>query len=217
MFQDRRDAGRMLAQLVAASTGARDAVVLALPRGGVPVGFEVARACDLPLDILLVRKLGAPGQRELAMGAIASGGTIVINQDVLDMLRVPDQILNAIIEHELRNLERMAIAYREGRTPIDFDGRSVILVDDGLATGATIRAAIRAVRPRAQSVIVAVPVGAKSTCADLRSETDEVICALEPEPLDAVGRFYGNFEPTSDDEVRTLLAAAHGFGRTQAV
>lgn len=208
MFQDRRDAGRTLAQLVATLPDLKDAVVLGLPRGGVPVGFEVARACNLPLDILLVRKLGAPGQRELAMGAIASGGMMVLNQDVLRALRVSEQVLNEVIERELRNLERMAIAYREGRPPLEIDGRALILVDDGLATGASMRAAARAVRPRAREVIVAVPVGAKSTCTDLRSEADRVICAEAPEPLEAVGRFYHNFDPTTDEEVRSLLAQA---------
>ena len=208
MFRDRRDAGRTLAQLVATLPNLKDAVVLGLPRGGVPVGFEVARACNLPLDILLVRKLGAPGQRELAMGAIASGGTIVLNQDVLHALRVPEHILNAVIEHEIRNLERMAIAYRKGRPPLEIDGRAVILVDDGLATGASMRAAARAVRPRAREVTIAVPVGAKSTCSNLRSEADRVICAEVPEPLDSVGRFYRNFDATTDDEVRSLLAEA---------
>ncbi len=208
MFQDRRDAGRILAQLVAALRDLKDAVVLGLPRGGVPVGFEVARACGLPLDILLVRKLGAPGQRELAMGAIASGGTIVLNQDVLRSLRVPEHILDAVVEHELRNLERMAIAYREGRPPLEIDGRAVILVDDGLATGASMRAAARAVRPHARELIIAAPVGAKSTCANLRKETDRVICAEAPESLDAVGRYYRNFDSTTDEEVRSLLAEA---------
>jgi putative phosphoribosyl transferase len=208
MFQDRRDAGRILAQLVAALPDIRDALVLGLPRGGVPVGFEVARACGLPLDILLVRKLGAPGQRELAMGAIASGGTIVLNQDVLRSLRVPAQILNAVIEHELCNLERMAIAYREGRPPLEMDGHTVILVDDGLATGASMRAAARAVRPHARELIIAAPVGAESTCANLRNEADCVICAEAPESLDAVGRYYRNFDATTDEEVRSLLAEA---------
>jgi predicted phosphoribosyltransferase len=208
MFQDRRDAGRILAHLVATLPGLGDAVVLALPRGGVPVAFEVARACKLPLDILLVRKLGAPGQRELAMGAIASGGTTVLNDDVLRALRVSDKVLEAVIAHERRNLERLETNYREGRPSIAIEGRTVILVDDGLATGATMRAAVRAVRPRARSVIAAAPVGARSTCAELRHEADLVICADTPDPLDAVGKFYRNFDPTSDEEVRALLAEA---------
>jgi putative phosphoribosyl transferase len=209
IFQDRRDAGRILAKFVAALPNLEDAVVLALPRGGVPVAFEVARACKLPLDILLVRKLGTPGQKELAMGAIASGGTTVFNQDVLHALHVPQRIVDAVIEREQRNLERMEAAYREGRPPIPIAGRTVILVDDGLATGASMRAAVRAVRPHAKAVVIAVPVGARSTCAAIRREADQVICATEPEPLDAVGRFYRNFDPTSDDEVRMLLAEAH--------
>lgn len=213
MFEDRRDAGRMLAQLVGLLPDLRDAAVLALPRGGVPVAFEVARAGNLPLDILAVRKLGAPGQPELAMGAIASGGATVLNHDVLRALRVSDAILDAEIERQRSNLDRMEIAYREGRAAIPIDGRALILVDDGLATGATMRAAIHAVKPRARKVIVAAPVGAKSTCRDLRSEADAVICALEPETLDAVGSFYNDFEPTSEDEARALLAAARGFGK----
>lgn len=217
MFQDRVDAGRTLARLVAAWPDAHDAVILALPRGGVPVAFEVARACNLPLDILAVRKLGAPGERELAMGAIASGGMTVLNESVLRALHVSDATLNSVIDEERQNLDRMETDFREGRAPIPFDGRAVILVDDGLATGATMRAAIRAVRTRARKVIVAAPVGARSTCAGLRIEADAVICALEPEPLDAVGRFYRDFEPTGDDEVRTLLAAARRFGEAQAV
>lgn len=212
MFQDRRDAGRALAQLIAAVPNVRDAVLLALPRGGVPVAFEVARACSLPLDILGVRKIGAPGQRELAMGAVASGGTTVLNPDVLRSLRISDDELKSAIEREQLNLRRMEAELREGASPIAFDGRAAILIDDGLATGATMRAAIRAVRPRARVVIVAVPVGAKSTCTALRREADALICVLEPELLDAVGRFYRNFEPTTDDEVRALLSAARGFG-----
>ncbi|MGB6191349.1 MAG: phosphoribosyltransferase family protein [Terracidiphilus sp.] len=212
MFQDRRDAGRALAQLVAAVPNLGDAVLLALPRGGVPVAFEVARACKLPLDILGVRKIGAPGQRELAMGAVASGGTTVLNPDVLRFLRISEPTLNAAIEQEQLNLRRMEAELREGSSPIAFDGRAAILVDDGLATGATMRAAICAVRPRARVVIVAVPVGARSTCTALRGEADALICALEPELLDAVGRFYRDFDPTSDDEVRALLAAVRGFG-----
>ncbi|SRR5579871_758223 len=217
MFEDRRDAGRALAQLVAAVPGLRDAVVLALPRGGVPVAYEVARACNLPLDILAVRKLGAPTQPELAMGAIASGGATVLNNDVLRALHVTDEMLQLATEGERLNLERMESDYREDRAPIAFHGRAVILVDDGLATGATVRAAILAVRPNARIAVVAVPVGAKSTCANLRREADAVICALQPEFLDAVGHFYRDFTPTPDNEVRTLLAAAQSFGERPAV
>ncbi len=216
MFEDRKDAGRALAKLVAAVPDLRDAVILALPRGGVPVAFEIARACNLPLDILAVRKLGAPTQPELAMGAIASGGALFLNRDVQHTFRVSDAALHAMIDSEQRNLQHMESAYREGHAPIAFDGRAVILVDDGLATGATMRAAIRAVRPRARAVIVAVPVGAKSTCTALASEADTVICALQPVPLEAVGQFYRDFNPTGDDEVRALLAAARSFNQTSA-
>ncbi len=217
MFEDRRDAGRALAQLVAAAPGLRDAVILALPRGGVPVAYEVAYACNLPLDILAVRKLGAPGQPELAMGAIASGGATVLNHDVLRALRVTDEMLQNAAEGEQLNLQRMESDYRGGRSSLALHGRAVILVDDCLATGATMRAAILAVRPSARIAVVAVPVGAKSTLTSLEKEADAVICALQPELLDAVGHFYRDFTPTPDNEVRSLLAAAQSFGERPAV
>lgn len=182
-----------------------DGVVLGLVRGGVPVAFEVARARGLELDILVVRKLGLPWQQELAMGAIASGGTIVLNEDVLRQYRVSHQMLEQVIERERQELERREQLYREGRPPIVIDGRAVILVDDGLATGATMRAAIRAVKGRARLVIVAVPVGAKSICEELRTQADDVVCALIPEPLYAVSMFYREFPPTSDEELTNLL------------
>ena len=205
MFQDRRDAGRVLAQLVAELPGLRDAVVLGLVRGGVPVAYEVAHACGLPLDILVVRKLGVPGQEELAMGAIASGGEVVLNQDVLRRTGVSKEELAEVIAREKVELARRERMYREGRGQIDIDGRAVILVDDGLATGASMRAAVRAVTGRARTVIVAVPVGSKSTCAELSTEVDRVICATMPRLLDAVSLFYRDFEPTSDEEVKELL------------
>ena len=168
MFQDRREAGQLLGEMVAELTDLADGVVLGLVRGGVPVGFEVAKACGLGLDILVVRKLGLPWQQELAMGAIASGGSIVLNEDVLRQYRVTHEILEQVIEREKQELERREQLYREGRAAIPIDGRVAILVDDGLATGASMRAAIRAVKGKALRVIVAVPVGAKSVCEELR-------------------------------------------------
>jgi len=205
VFQDRREAGRVLAELVAEVPDLQDGVVLGLVRGGVPVAFEVAKACKLPLDILVVRKLGAPGAEELAMGAIASGGAIVFNDDVLRRFHVSPKKLEQVIEREKQELDWRENLYREGRAPVEIDGRTAILVDDGLATGASMRAAIRAVNGRARRVIVAVPVGARSTCTELAHDADHVICALIPEPLDAVSLFYREFGPTSDDEVKTLL------------
>jgi predicted phosphoribosyltransferase len=205
MFQDRRDAGRVLARLVAELPGLRDAVVLGLVRGGVPVAHEIALACGLPLDILVVRKLGVPGQEELAMGAIASGGRVVLNQDVLRRTGVSEEELAEVIAREKVEMARRERVYREGRGPIEIEGRAVILVDDGLATGASMRAAIAAVKGRARTVIVAVPVGAKSTCAELATEVDRLICATMPRLLDAVSLFYRDFDPVSDEEVKELL------------
>lgn len=201
--------------MVAALTDLNEGVVLGLVRGGVPVAFEVAKACRLPLDILVVRKLGVPGQEELAMGALASGGGVVLNDHVLRSYRISERKLEHVIERELGELERRERLYRSGQPPIGIDGHLVILVDDGLATGASMRAAIRAVKGRARRVVVAVPVGAKSTCEEIRREADEVVCALMPEPLDAVSLFYGEFAATSDDEVRQLIreaVAAEGLG-----
>jgi predicted phosphoribosyltransferase len=208
VFQDRRDAGRILARDVAKVPDLYDAVVLGLPRGGVPVADEVARALNLPLDVFIVRKLGVPGQEELAMGAIASGGTVVINQRIVDELGIRDSTINAVAEREKIEIERREQAYRDGRPPTPLQGRTVILIDDGLATGSTMLAAVRALRPHARRVIVAVPVAAKSTCAELRSKADLVICATTPQPFFAVGSFYRNFQQTTDDEVRAILSPA---------
>ena len=208
LFQNRQDAGRILAQSVATVPDLKDAVVLGLPRGGVPVAFEVARVCNLPLDIFVVRKLRAPGQRELAMGALASGGAVVLNPDILRDLRVSDDVLRAVVAEEKLKLEQQERAYRDKAPALVIEGRTVILVDDGLATGASMRAAVQAVRLRARRVVVAVPVGAESTCRELAREVDSVICPNTPEPFEAVGRFYRDFEPTSDEEVRRLLAEA---------
>ncbi len=191
----------MLGELVASLPDLQDAVVLGLVRGGVPVAFEVARACRLPMDILVVRKLGVPGQEELAMGAIASGGVVVLNEHIVQSWRVSEKKLEHVVEREWQEMQRRERLFREERPATDFTGRAVILVDDGLATGATMRAAIRAVRGGARRVIVAVPVGAKSTCEELAHEADRVVCALVPEPLDAVSLFYREFGATTDEEV----------------
>ena len=204
-YLDRREAGRALAAAVLELPDLEDAVVLGLVRGGVPVAYEVAKARGLPLDILVVRKLGAPGQEELAMGAVASGGEVVFNEDVVRSFHVSPKFLEMLIEHEIESIARLEYLYREGRAPVPIDGRAVILVDDGLATGASMRAAICAVKKRARSVVVAVPVGARSTCEELATEVDRFVCTLTPERFDAVSLYYRDFEPTSDEEVRTLL------------
>jgi putative phosphoribosyl transferase len=205
VFQDRREAGRILGEIVAKLPDIADGVVLGLVRGGVPVAFEVSKACGLPLDILVVRKLGVPWQEELAMGAIASGGTIVLNEDVLRSARVSAAKLEAVIDREKAELARREALYRQGQPAPPIDGRAVVLVDDGLATGASMRAAIQAITGRARRIIIAVPVGARTTCGELRSMVDELVCALIPEPLDAVSLFYREFQATSDEEVRELL------------
>jgi len=206
IFQDRRDAGRTLARIMLGRRDWKGALVLGLPRGGVPVAYEVARTLDLPLDVLVVRKLGTPGQEELAMGAVASGGTRVVNEAVVRELGISAEALETATRRELMEIERREQAYRDGRPPARMDGRVVILVDDGLATGASMMAAVRAVRPRAREVTVAVPVAAIATCEEIRHEVDQAICAETPRSFMAVGMFYRDFLPTSDEEVRSLLA-----------
>ena len=209
LFADRREAGRRLAPHLAAHAGRPDVIVLALPRGGVPVAFEVAAALAAPLDVFLVRKLGLPGQEELAMGAVASGGVRVINDTVVEGAEVPPSVIDAVTDAESRLLERREHLYRGDRPATAVDDRVAILVDDGLATGTTMRAALAALRQRSPaSIVVAVPVAAPPVCAALRSEADEVVCAYTPEPFYAVGMWYADFSQTTDDEVRALLAAA---------
>ena len=205
-YVDRREAGRVLARMLHDYAGRKDVIVLALPRGGVPVAFEVAKALGAPLDVFLVRKLGTPGHRELAMGAIASGGVRVLNEDVVQWVRItPDQI-DAVARDEQRELERREQAYRGDRSLPSLADRVVILVDDGLATGSTMRAAAQAIKQqKPKRVIVAVPVGARETCQDLNEVADEVVCARMPMPFSAVGQWYLNFEQTSDEEVHALL------------
>jgi putative phosphoribosyl transferase len=210
LFQDRREAGGVLAHALERFRNQPDTIVLALPRGGVPVAYEVARELNLPLDVFIVRKLGVPGHEELAMGAIASGGTVVMNQSVVDELAITPLEIEAAAQREKLEIERRERDYRDGRPPVRIEGHTAILIDDGLATGASMRAAVRALRPRARQVIVAVPVASEPTCEELRSEVDEIVCATTPQPFFAVGMFYRNFEQTTDEEVRMLISRAGG-------
>jgi putative phosphoribosyl transferase len=205
-FRDRAEAGELLAAKLTAYRDRDDVVVLALPRGGVPVAREVARALGVPFDVYVVRKLGVPGHEELAMGAIASGGVRQVNRDVVDALGIPASVIDAVAAREQVELERREQDYRGDRGPLALTNKTVILVDDGLATGSTMRAAVMAVRQQQPArVIVAVPVGAASTCADLATEADDVVCVRTPDPFVAVGLWYRDFTPTTDHEVRTLL------------
>jgi putative phosphoribosyl transferase len=211
VFRDRSEAGRVLAEQLAAYADRPDAIVLALPRGGVPVGYEVAEALHAPLDVFLVRKLGAPGHEELAMGAVATGGVRVLNEQVVRALHIPDQVIDAVARWELEELARRERLYRGDRPPPDVRRRTVILVDDGLATGATMLAAVRALRQQQPArIVVAVPIASRDTCELLRDEVDDVICAATPDPFYAVGLWYENFEQLTDEEVRELLARASG-------
>ena len=206
-FRDRRDAGRALAEQLTAYRGKHGALVLGLARGGVPVGWEVARALGAPLDVFLVRKLGVPQWRELAMGAVASGGGVVMNDSVVSSLHITDEQIQAVIDSETAELERRERAYRGERPAADLHGKVVILVDDGIATGASMLAAVRAVRAaRPQSIVVAVPVGPQSACRELAKEAEDVVCASMPPAFDAVGQVYRDFHQVTDDEVRELLA-----------
>lgn len=206
-FRDRADAGRVLARELARYRADPQVVVLALPRGGVPVGFELAQALGAPLDVFVVRKLGAPGQPELAVGAIASGGTLVVNEQVVRELGIARVAVERRAAAEREELARQERTYRDGHPAIDVEGRTVVLVDDGLATGASMRAAVLALRERhPRRIVVAVPVAAREICADLRRVADEVVCASTPDPFLAVGAWYEDFAQTTDDEVRELLA-----------
>jgi putative phosphoribosyl transferase len=210
-YADRHEAGRALGRELQRKLGSRvDVIVLALPRGGVPVAFHVAEALGAPLDVFIVRKLGVPGHEELAMGAIASGGVRVLNEDVLRYVPVPQAKIDEVAAREQRELERREKSYRGARPPLDAKGRTVIIVDDGLATGSTMRAAVRAVKAlEPASVIVAVPVAARQTCHEFRSEVDDIVCLRTPEPFDAVGLWYRDFSQTEDEEVHELLDRAN--------
>jgi putative phosphoribosyl transferase len=209
LYRDRSEAGQVLARKLTHYAGRQDVLVLALPRGGVPVAFEVAKALHAPLDVFLVRKLGVPGHEELAMGAIATGGVRVINEDVVRMLHIPDAVIDAVAAREQQELQRREHLYRDDLPPPNVQGRTVILIDDGLATGSTMRAAVMALRKQhpARSV-VAVPVAAPSTCSELQAEVDEIICAQTPEPFYGVGFWYEDFSQISDKEVHDLLVQA---------
>lgn len=209
-FKDRRDAGRKLAQKLTAYAGQPNLLVLSLPRGGVPVAYEVARTLNAPLDICIVRKLGLPGQEELALGAIASGGVRELNLDIVRTLNIPDEVINLVAKRELQELQRREKLYRGDRPPPEVRDRRIILIDDGLATGASMRAAIAGLRLQHPArIVIAVPVAAQEVCEAFRSEVDEIVCAITPEPFYGVGRWYEDFSQTTDEEVRILLEEAN--------
>lgn len=206
MFKDRNDGGRQLAKKLEIYAGRSDVIVLGLPRGGVPVAFEVAKALGVPLDVWVVRKLGVPGHEELAMGAIASGGRRVLNDSVVQMIGISDEAIAEVAAQEQRELERRERVYRGDRPPLEVEGQTVILVDDGLATGASMRAAVRALRAQNPAhIIVAVPTAAPQTCAEFEDEVDEIVCAITPQPFKGVGAWYEDFSQTTDEEVRNIL------------
>jgi putative phosphoribosyl transferase len=207
-FKNRAEAGLLLAKKLETYAFDPDVLVLALPRGGVPVAFEVAKALDVPMDVFLVRKLGVPGQEELAMGAIATG-VRVINEDVVRLLGIPESIIAAAAVRQQRELERRQQAYRGDRRDPVVRGRIIILVDDGLATGSTMRAAAAALRQQQpKRIVIAVPAAPPETCAEFRAEVDEVVCTITPEPFYGVGRWYEDFTQITDEEVRDLLERA---------
>lgn len=206
IFKDRTDAGRKLAAQLTRYANRGDVLLLALPRGGVPVAYQVAKQLKAPLDVFLVRKLGVPGYEELAMGAIAEGGVRVINEELVNYLGIPDEVIEGVAAVQQRELERRARAYRGNRPPPDVEDRIVILIDDGLATGSTMRAAAAALRPqKSRRLVVAVPVSSSETCDEFRSEVDEIVCAVTPQHFQGVGAWYQDFSQTSDEEVRELL------------
>ena len=211
-YRDRTEAGVELAKKLGAYANRAEAIVLALPRGGVPVAYEVARALHAPLDVFLVRKLGVPGHEELAMGAVATGDVRVLNAEVVRALGIPSSVIDAVAAWELEEVRRRERLYRGDRPPPDVRGKTVILVDDGLATGSTMLAAVKALRlQQPAQIVVAVPIAAPDTCELLRAEVDDVVCAVTPEPFYAVGLWYQDFSQTTDDEVRELLAQASRF------
>lgn len=216
LYRDRRDAGRALATALSKYAGEPGLLILALPRGGVPVGYEVARALDAPLDVFVVRKLGVPGQREFAMGALASGGARVLSDDVISALGISESTIEAIAAEEQRELIRRERLYRGQLPPLDVKMRTVILVDDGLATGSTMRAAISGLKQLSpRRIVVGVPIAAHETCQELSREVDEMVCAATPQPFYAVGLWYDDFSQTTDAEVRQLLEARRGRSAEQ--
>jgi putative phosphoribosyl transferase len=224
MFRNRLEAGRKLAERLKNYAGRADVIVLAAPRGGVPVAFEISEALNLPLDVFVLRKLGVPGHEELAFGAIASGGIRVIDPDIVEGYGMTGSDIERVSRKEQEEMRRREIAYRGTRAPLKVRGRTVILVDDGIATGASIRAGIQALRQLSPArIVVAVPVAPPSTCARLRYQTDELVCLQMPEPFYGVGQFYADFSEVTDDEVKQLLERAwlgngeRGRGRTEVV
>jgi putative phosphoribosyl transferase len=216
LFADRHDAGKFLAGKLEKYANEKDAIVLGLPRGGVPVAFEISRQLHLPLDIFLVRKLGAPIYEELAMGAIASGGVRIMNPDVVRKLGITEEVIESVAQVEERELARREVHYRGNREPLNLENKTVILVDDGLATGASMRAAVAALRlHHPGKIVVAVPVGAAETCRLLQTEADEVVCGIAPEEFVAVGKWYSDFRQTSDEEVISLLNTASHRSKIQ--
>lgn len=208
-FRNRRDAGKVLAQKLSAYANSPDVLVLALPRGGVPVAYEVALALNAPLDILIVRKLGLPGREELAIGAIASGGIRVLNDDIIRILSIPQEIINIVAQRELQELERREHIYRGDRSAPEVRDRTVILIDDGLATGASMRAAVAAVRAQHPArIVIAVPTAAPETCNALEFDVDEIVCAITPEPFLGVSRWYEDFSQVTDEQVQKFLLEA---------
>ena len=219
LFRNRMHAGQVLAEMLRGYCNREDVVVLALPRGGVPVAFEIANALHVPLDVFLVRKLGVPGQEELAMGAIATGGIRVLNNEVVKHLGIPEHVIDSATQAEQRELDRREQVYRGNRQPPQVHGWTMIFVDDGLATGSTMRAAVTALRQQKPAhIVVAVPVAAASTCQEFQDEVDQIICATTPEPFYGVGQWYEDFSQTSDEEVRDLLdRAAQEYQRYRAL
>jgi putative phosphoribosyl transferase len=217
LIRDRAEGGQILAAKLKQYAKRPDVIILGLPRGGVPVAFQVATILDLPLDIFLVRKLGVPGQEELAMGAIASGGVRVLNGDIIDAMQIPESIIDTVAVKEQRELERREKFYKQDAPPLDITNKTVILIDDGLATGATMRAAAEALKlQNVSKIVIAVPVAAESTCRELSHLVDEIVCALTPEPFYGVGYWYDDFSQTTDAEVIELLKKIH-HGATERI
>lgn len=209
-FRDRRDAGKILAQDLLDYANRSDVIVLALPRGGVPVAYEVAKALNAPLDIFIVRKLGLPGREELAIGAIATGGVRVLNEDIVRALNIPEELINIVTQRERQELQRREHDYRGDRPAPDVHDRTVILIDDGLATGASMRAAVTGLRTKQPArIVIAVPTAAPETCDVFQFQVDEIVCAITPEPFYGVGLWYEDFSQVTDEEVRTLLEEAN--------